>query len=136
MMPASPKPAFALGWMETATRWLLSAGSLHLQQAQLIAGKGHRDLHHAVTGGWGDWRTPRASFIPAQDNVLGLEFGHSGRAHLSEKTLVWSGGGPDHGLVGGWCLCGGKGHRVVGQLLAEERDQVQTGGPFGSATPL
>src|ERR1035441_6134105 len=48
-----------------------------------------------------------------------LEFGHSGRAHLSEKTLVWSGGGgPDHGLVGGWCLCGGKGHRVVGQLLA------------------
>src|ERR1035441_941732 len=52
-------------------------------------------------------------------NTPYLEFGHSGRAHLSEKTLVWSGGGgPDHGLVGGWCLCGGKGHRVVGQLLA------------------
>src|ERR1017187_4106646 len=58
-------------------------------------------------------------FRNRQTGGLPLEFGHSGRAPLSEKTLVWSGGGgPDHGLVGGWCVCGGKGHRVVGQLLA------------------
>ena len=30
---------------------LLSAGSLHFQQAEPLEGKGHRDLHHAGTGG-------------------------------------------------------------------------------------
>src|ERR1039457_2402165 len=93
MMPASPKPAFALGWMETATRWLLSAGSLHLQQAQLIAGKGHRDLHHAGTGGWGDWRTPRASFIPAQDNVLGS----SAQSPISAEGATYPSSSPPRG---------------------------------------
>ena len=44
------------GDMETATLRLLSAGRLHFQQAEPIAGKGRRDLHHAGTGGCPDER--------------------------------------------------------------------------------
>ncbi len=45
-----------MGYMETATLWLLSAGSPHLQQAEPIAGEGGRDFHHAGTGGCPDER--------------------------------------------------------------------------------
>src|ERR1017187_6364453 len=37
-------------------RTLLSAGSLHFQQAEPVAGQGRRDLHHAGTGGCPDKR--------------------------------------------------------------------------------
>jgi hypothetical protein len=70
-VPCFSQTSLRRGYMETDTLWLVSAGSLHLQQAEPIAGKGRADLHRAGTGGWWDWRTPRASFIPAQDNVLG-----------------------------------------------------------------
>ena len=66
-----------------------------------------------------------------------LEFGHSGRPELGERSLVLSGGsGLDHGLAGSGGVAGGKGHRIVGQLLAQERNQVQTRWPFGSAAPF
>ena len=42
--------------METATLCLVSAGSLHLQQAEPIAGEGRRDFHYAGTGGCPDER--------------------------------------------------------------------------------
>ena len=42
--------------METATLRLPSAGNLHFQQAEPIAGKGRRDLHHAGAGGCPDER--------------------------------------------------------------------------------
>ena len=38
------------------TLWLLSVGSLHLQQAEPIAGEGGRELHHAGAGGCPDER--------------------------------------------------------------------------------
>src|ERR1035441_3618779 len=77
---------------------------------------------------WGD--EPRAF-------ALGLEFGHSGGPELSERhSVLLGGGGSYHGLVGDRCLSGGKGRRVVNQLLAQQRDQIQTGGPLGSAAPF
>jgi hypothetical protein len=73
----------------------------------------------------------------AADVSRRLEFGHSGRPDLGERALVLSGGsGLDHSLAGGRRVGGGKGHRVVGQLLAQQRHQVQTRRPFGSAAPF
>ena len=55
----------------------------------------------------------------AATEVAALEFGHSAGADLRRRDAVLSGGGgSDQGLVGGRCLCGGKGHWVVDQLLA------------------
>jgi hypothetical protein len=57
MPPDFPNPFSAVkGDMETATLQVLSAGSLHFQQAELIAGEGRRDLHHAGSGGCSDER--------------------------------------------------------------------------------
>ena len=42
--------------MKDAMFWLLSAGSLHFQQAEPVAGKGRRDFRHAGTGGGPDER--------------------------------------------------------------------------------
>jgi hypothetical protein len=42
--------------METATLRLMSAGRFQFQEAEPIAGKGRRDLHHAGTGGCPDKR--------------------------------------------------------------------------------
>src|ERR1039457_3766116 len=66
-----------------------------------------------------------------------LEFGHSGGPELSERhSVLLGGGGSYQGLVGDRCLSGGKGRRVVTQLLAQQRDQIQTGGSLGSAAPF
>src|ERR1039458_8080875 len=66
-----------------------------------------------------------------------LEFGHSGGPELSERhSVLLGGGGSYQGLVGDRCLSGGKGRRVVNQLLAQQRDQIQTGGSLGSAAQL
>src|ERR1039458_6775819 len=66
-----------------------------------------------------------------------LEFGHSGGPELSERhSVLLGGGGSYQGLVGDRCLSGGKGRRVVNQLLAQQRDQIQTGGSLGSAAPF
>ena len=68
---------------------------------------------------------------------LPLEFGHSGGLDLGERASVLSGGSRlDHGLAGSGGVAGGKGHRVVNQLLAQQRYQVQTRGPFGFAAPF
>ena len=42
--------------MVTATLRLMSAGRFHFQEAELIACKGRRDLHHVGTGGCPDKR--------------------------------------------------------------------------------
>src|ERR1017187_7096853 len=79
----------------------------------------------------------RRAKAPAEQALRGLEFGHSGGPELSERhSVLLGGGGSYHGLVGDRCLSGGKGRRVVNQLLAQQRDQIQTGGPLGSATPF
>ena len=71
------------------------------------------------------------------DLVRALEFGHSGRPDLGERASVLSGGSSlNHGLAGSGGVAGSKGYRVVGQLLAQQRNQVQTRGSFGSAAPF
>ena len=44
---------------------------LRLLAIRTLCEPGRRDSHNSGTGGSGGRRTPRASFIPAQDNVLG-----------------------------------------------------------------
>ena len=64
-------------------------------------------------------------------------FGESGLEETEETVGGFSGdGGCDHGLIGGRRVPGGEGHRILGQLFAQERDQVQARGAFGPAPPL
>src|ERR1039458_7331120 len=80
---------------------------------------------------------PRSTSNPGLEVLRGLEFGHSGGPELSERhSVLLGGGGSYQGLVGDRCLSGGKGRRVVNQLLAQQRDQIQTGGSLGSAAPF
>jgi hypothetical protein len=58
------------------------------------------------------WESPRL--------CRGLEFRHSGRLDLGERASVLSGGSRlDHALAGSGGVAGGKGHRVVDQLLTQ-----------------
>src|ERR1019366_1821040 len=53
------------------------------------------------------------------------------RAGCAEASNLLCGGSSNHRLVGWRSLCGGKGHWILGQLLAQESNQVQTGGSRG-----
>ena len=81
--------------------------------------------------------SPRGLNSSAQANGLGLKIGHSRRARLEEAGLSFlSSGGSHHGFVGGGQLASGKFDEFFSQLLAQERDQIQAGGPFGCSPPL
>lgn len=76
--------------METAALRLLSAGSLHFQQAEPKAGKGRRVLHHAGTGGCPDERHD-AEVIHVFGNDRAAVFGFGGntdkRTRKSSRKL-------------------------------------------------
>ncbi len=59
------------------------------------------------------------------------------RPNWSETGGFFSGGsGCYHGLQVGRRVAGVKFHGFLYKLLAEERDQIQAGGPFGASPPL
>ena len=77
--------------MEAATLRLLSAGSLHFQQTQPIAGKGRRDLHYAGTNGCPDERHDAAVIqVPRNDGrgLVSAGFHGPGRWHRTGTRLL------------------------------------------------